>query len=171
MMLGTELEEFTAVDSLGEEIGKIKDVIVDTKGEEWNIKEFMVSKGLLKGEAVFCFEDIKKFDEDEKRIALKDGVDLQDFDEEKLSHKYLSMDAVKDRDVFDSKEEEIGKIYDYVLATSLTPWQVVKILIRPSENRLKGRRIRLDVEKITKIKEVITVKISRDEADKTSSEE
>ncbi len=171
MMLGSELEEYTAVDSLGEKIGKVKDAIVDTTGEEWNVKELVVSKGLLKGEAVFSFEDIKKFDEDEKRIALKDGTDLQDFDEEKLSHEYLSMDAVKERDVFDSNEEEIGKIYDYVLATNLTPWQVVKILIRPHGNRLKGRRIRLDVEKITEIKDVITVNISRDEVDKTSSEE
>ena len=171
MMLGSELEGFKAVDSLGEEIGAVKDVVVDTTEKEWNVKEIVFSKGILKGEGVFSFADIVKLDEDEKRIMLKEGAELREFDDEKFTHEYLSMDSVKERDVFDSNEEEIGKIYDYVLSTSLSPWQVIKILIRPSEDRLKGRRIRLDVENISKIKDVITVKLSRDEADRTASEE
>jgi len=171
MILGSELEGFTAVDSLGEKIGKVKDVLVDTTGKEWDVKEIVFSWGILKGNGVFSLGDIKKFDESEKRIELKGRVELREFDKEKFSRKYLSMNAVKDRDVFGSDEEEIGKIYDYVVATKLTPWQVVKILIRPHERRLKGRRIRLDVELISQIKDVITVKQSREETEKTASED
>lgn len=171
MMLGSELEGFIVVDSLGEEIGKVKDVLVDTTKEKWHIKEIVFSGGILKGEGVFSFSAIKKFNESEKRIEFKEGTDLREYDEKKFSRRYLSMDSVKKREVFGSDEEEIGKIYDYVLATSLTPWKVIKILIRPHEHRLKGRRIRLNVKNISKIKDVITVKQSKDEAEKKASKE
>lgn len=171
MILGDELDDFEVVDSIGEEVGKVKDVIVDTTKKEWNIKEIIVSKGILKGEAVFSYDDIKKLDEEEKNISLKEGTKLQDFDEEKLTQTYLSMGAVKDRDVFSSDEEEIGKIYDYVVADTLTPWQVIKILIRPHEQFLTGRRIRLDVENISKIKDVITVNLPKTELEKKAEQE
>ena len=171
MILGDELEKFEVVDSLGKEVGKVKDVIVDTTKKEWKIKEIIVSKGILKGEAVFSFNDIVKFEEEEKSISLKEGTKLQDFDEEKLTHTYLSMDAVKDRDIFSSDKEEIGKIFDYVVADTLTPWQVIKILIRPHEHFLTGRRIRLDVENISKIKDVIIVHLSKTELEKKAIKE
>lgn len=171
MMLGSKLEKFEVVDSLGEEVGKVKDVIVDTTKKEWKVKEIIVSKGILKGEAVFPFNAINKFDEEEKSVSLKEGAKLQDFDEEKLTHTYLSMDAVKDRDIFSIDEEEIGKIYDYIVADSLTPWQVIKILIKPHEHFLTGRRIRLDVENISKIKDVITVKLPKAELEKKAKKE
>jgi sporulation protein YlmC with PRC-barrel domain len=171
MILGSELEKFEVVDSLGEEIGKVKDVIVDTTKKEWKIKEIIVSKGVLKGEAVFSFDSINKFDKEENSVSLKEGAELEDFDEEKLTHTYLSMDAVKDRDIFSSNEEEIGKIYDYIVADTLTPWQVIKILIKPHEHFLAGRRIRLDVENISKIKDVITVQLSKTELEKKAEKE
>jgi sporulation protein YlmC with PRC-barrel domain len=171
MILGSELEKFEVVDSLGEEVGQVKDVIVDTTKKEWNVKEIIVSKGILKGEAVFSLNAINKLDEEEKSISLKEGAELEDFDEEKFTHTYLSMDAVKDRNVFSSDEEEIGKIYDYVIADSLTPWQVIKILIRPHLHFLTGRRIRLDVENISKIKDVITLNLSKKELEKKAKNE
>jgi len=135
------------------------------------IKEIIVSKGVLKGKAIFPFNAINKFDEDEKSILLKEGTKLLDFDEEKLTHTYLSMDAVKDRNIFSNDEEEIGKIYDYVVAESLIPWQVIKILIKPHEHFLTGRRIRLDVENISKIKDIITVHSSKTELEKKAKKE
>lgn len=171
MILGSELDKFEVVDSLGEEIGKIKDLIVDTTKNEWKVKEIIISKGILKGDNVVNIDTINKFDEDEKNISLKEGTQLIDFDEDKLTHTYLTMDAVKDRKVFSSDEEEIGKIYDYVLAETMTPWQVIKILIRPHEHFLKGRRIRLDVENILEIKDVITIKMPKTELEKKAEKE
>lgn len=171
MILGSELDKFEVVDSLGEEIGKVKDLIVDTTKNEWNVKEIIISKGILKGDKVINIDTINKFDEDEKNISLKEGTQLIDFDEDKLTHTSLTMDAVKDRKVFSSDEEEIGKIYDYVLAETMTPWQVIKILIRPHEHFLKGRRIRLDVENILEIKDVITIKMPKTELEKKAEKE
>ncbi len=171
MILGSDLEDFEVLDSLGEEVGKVKDVIVDTTKKEWNIKEIVISKGILKGEAVFPFDAINKFDEEEKIVSLKEGAKLQDFDEEKLTHTYLSMDAVRDRDVFSSDEDEIGKIYDYVVADTLTPWQVIKVLIKPHKHFLTGQRIRLDVENVSKIKDVITVNLPKTELEKKAEKE
>ena len=81
------------------------------------------------------------------------------------------MDAVKDRAVFSSDEEEVGKIYDYVVADTLTPWQVIKILIKPHEHFLTGRRIRLDVENVSNIKDIITVQLSKTELEKKAKKE
>jgi len=166
MILGSEIEGFIIINSLGEEIGKIKDVIVDTTKKDWYIKEIIITKGIIKGKGTFPVNAIKNFDESEEKILLKEGIDVKEFDEKKFSHEYISMDNVKDRDIFGSDEEEIGKIYDYVIATELSPWQVTKLLIRPHEERLKGRRIRLDVENVTQITDLITVKYSKEELEK-----
>ncbi|MEA3457843.1 MAG: PRC-barrel domain-containing protein [Candidatus Thermoplasmatota archaeon] len=171
MMLGSELEGYQVFDSLGEKVGKVKDAVVDATREEWLVKEIVFSWGVMKGDGVFSFEDIENLNESEERIELKERAELRDFDKEKFSRRYLSMDAVGNRDVFGSDEEEIGKIYDYVLTTKLTPWQVTKLLIKPYGTRLKGRRIRLDVENVSQIKDVITVKQSIEELDKTASED
>jgi len=171
MIMGRELEKYNVVDSLGKVIGKISDVIIDTTKKKWDVKEIIVTKRMVKGKRVFSFSGLKKFDESEEKIELKEGTKLQVFDEEKYSPKYLSMDAVKKRKVFSSDEEKIGKIYDYVISTKLIPWQVKKILIRPYEDQLKGRRIRLDVENISQIKDVIIVKKSKVEVEKQASEE
>ena len=171
MVLGSELDKFEVIDSLGEEIGKVKDVIVDTTKKEWKIKDIIIAKGILKGKAVFSFEAINKFDEDEKSITLKQGAKLQDFEDDKFSHTYLSMDEVKDRDIFSSDEEEIGKIYDFIVEETLNPWQVTKILIRPHEHFLTGRRIRLDVENISSIKDIITVHLDKTELEKKAKKE
>ena len=98
-------------------------------------------------------------------------MELREFGKENFSRKYLSMDVVKDRAVFGSDEEEIGKIYDYVVATKLAPWHVIKLLIKPSGDRLKGRRIRLDVESISQIKDIITIKRSSVEVEKKQASE
>jgi len=166
MILGSEIEGFKIVNSLGEEIGKIRGVIVDTTKKDWKIKDVIVSKGIMKGKGTFPVNAIKNFDKSEKKIELKEFIDIKEFDEEKFSQEYISMDEVKDRDIFGSDEEEIGKIFDYVISTELSPWQVTKLLIRPHEERLKGRRIRLDVENVTQIKDLITVKYSKEELEK-----
>ncbi|MEA3457394.1 MAG: hypothetical protein U9R21_01805 [Candidatus Thermoplasmatota archaeon] len=171
MILGSELRGYQVFDSLGEKVGKVKYAVVDTSKEEWFVKEIVFSWGIMKGTGVFSFEDIESLDENEEIIELKERAELREFDKENFSHRYLSMDAVGDRDVFSSDEEEIGKIYDYVLATKLTPWQVTKLLIKPQGDILKGRRIRLDVENISQIKDVITVKQSKAQIDKTASED
>ena len=171
MILGDELDKFEVIDSLGEEIGKVKDIIVDTTKNEWKVIEIIISKGILKGDKVINIDTINKFDEDEKNISLKEGTQLIDFDEDKLTHTYLTMDAVKNRKVNSKDEEEIGKIYDYVIAETMTPWQVIKILIRPHEHFLKGRRIRLDVENILEIKDVITIKMQKTELEQKAEKE
>jgi sporulation protein YlmC with PRC-barrel domain len=171
MILGSELEKYSVYDSLGKEIGTIKDIIVDTTKEEWNTKEIILNKGILKGESVFSYEDINKLDEETKRVELKEQTKLHELDENKYSHEYLSMDSVKKREILSSEEDEVGKIYDYVILNSLERWKISKILVKPHEHILTGRRIRLDVKNIDKIKEMITLKLAKKELIETSEEE
>jgi sporulation protein YlmC with PRC-barrel domain len=162
MNLGSELKDFVVIDSLGEKVGHIKDFIVDTTKDEWDVVDVLISKGMMKGKGVFSFDSIEKFDEDEQEINLKEHAEIDDLDEEKFGHDYILMEEIKDKKIFSVDEEEIGKIYDFVIATSLTPWKTIKLLVHPHEHIIKGRRIRLDVDNVSKITDVITVDLSKD---------
>lgn len=169
-MIGDRLEEYKIVDSLGEELGKVKDLIVDTTKEKWAVKDLIVSTGIIEKQAV-CFDDIKTIDTDEKIITLKDNVQPHEFDDDEFSHTYISFDAIKDRDVYCENDTEIGRIYDYVVASELPCWEVHTVLIKPKGEWLKGRRIRMNVEDITEVKDRIKVNSSLEHIEKKCSEE
>lgn len=170
MMLGSEIKDYNVLNSIGEKIGNVKDVIVDTTKGKWYVIDVIVSKGLLKGRAIFSFGDIEKINEEENEIILKEHTKINDLDEEKFAHDYLTMDMIKDKKIFSEDEEEIGKIYDFVIATDLKPWETIKLLVKPHEHIIKGRRIRLDVDDISKISDVINVKLTKDNLIESSEE-
>lgn len=170
MMLGSKLKDFVVIDSLGEKVGHVKDMIVDTTKDEWDIVDVLISKGMIKGKGVFSFDSIEKIDENEEEIVLKEHAEIDDLNEEKFGHDYILMDEIKDKKIFSEDEEEIGKIYDFVVATTLTPWKTIKLLVHPHEHIIKGRRIRLDVDNISKITDVITVALSKDKLVENSEE-
>lgn len=166
-MLGDELKKCQVVDSVGEKIGKVKDVIVDTTKEKWVVKGIVVSTGIIGKDVLFNIEDIGKIGEDEKTIDMKEGAEKREI-REIFSPEYIPMEIIQEREVFSSDEEKVGDIYDYVVTTELTPWEIWKVLIRPSEKRLIGRRMRIDTKDISQIKDKIVVKWLKEEIEEMS---
>lgn len=169
-IIGDNLEKYRIVDSLGEEQGKLKDVIVDTTKGKWSVRDLVISTGVIKKQAI-CFDDIDHVNDDEKTITLKDGVKPHDFDEDEFTESYVSFDELKKRDVYCENDTELGKIYDYVIAAELPQWQIHNVLINPKGDWLRGRRIRMSVDDITEVKDHIMINSNLDEIKEKCVEE
>ena len=161
-IIGDKLEDYKVVDSLGEDQGKLKDIIVDTTKRKWEVKDLVVSTGVIKNKAI-CFKDIAQIDNENKIITLKDNIEPHEYDEEDFSKSYITFDELKKRDVYCENDAEVGNIYDYIIGYELPKWEVQNILINPKGDWLKGRRIRLSVEDVSEVKDRITVKSNREE--------
>jgi sporulation protein YlmC with PRC-barrel domain len=161
-ILGDKLEDYKVVDSLGEDQGKLKDVIVDTTTQKWPVRDLVVSTGVIEKKAV-CFKDIADIDNEKKIITLKDNIEPHEYDDKDFSKSYIAFNELKKRDVYCENDTEVGSIYDYVIGYELEQWEIHNLLINPKGDWLKGRRIRMDVKDVSEVKDRITVKSNREE--------
>ncbi|MGA1821558.1 MAG: PRC-barrel domain-containing protein [Thermoplasmatota archaeon] len=145
-MLADLIEKFKVVNSVGEEIGKIKDIYIDIN--TWKIAAFEISPGALKKNIMIRSRDISKFDESSKHILLKDGYETSEASKQVLKEMY-PFNELKKHHVVDSDGEKIGKIYNLEIPIEkLRQYKVWKILVKTG---FKERRIRISPKEIKEI--------------------
>ncbi len=134
----------------GDRIGKLGDLAVDTTKELWPVVGLIVDMGFGKGDKMIDpGEHIEVDIEEERNIELGGKAILRDphTDASRLDH--MRLHFLDGKKVFSSDEQLVGKVYDAVVFTHIKPWNVKKLLV--STKGLKSRRIRLDVNDITKV--------------------
>lgn len=152
-MLLVELKKYVGMTSLGEKLGKVYCIAMNTKA---GTVEYIILKKPLRKPVEYKLGAIKSLEEAEKRIILEGkGETVR---EASLDH--MPCCEFMKKKVVSSDGKDAGKIYDLVIATQFTPWRIDKLLIhiKPLE-----RRLRLNTSEIKSISDKITLSKTYDE--------
>ncbi|MGA1819417.1 MAG: PRC-barrel domain-containing protein [Thermoplasmatota archaeon] len=162
-MLAKLIEDYKVVNSVGNHVGKIKDIYIDLN--KWMIVGFEISPGTLKKEFMIRVEDVVKFDEGDKIVIVNDEFKTLEAPKHPMRERY-PFDELKKHTVFDSDGEKVGKIYNLEIPfEKLKTFKVWKVLIKTG---ISERRLRLNPSEIVEIMDEI--KLARTEAEYQGTE-
>lgn len=152
-MLAEIIEKYRVVNSVGNTIGKVKDIHIDLN--TWKIEAFEISPGALKKDFLLKASEIVKFDENDQIIIVGD-----DFLSEEVPQiprmDMFPFEELKKRQVVDRNEEKVGKVYNLEIPfEKLKVFKVWKLLIKTG---ISDRRLRISITEVEEIMEHITLK-------------
>lgn len=157
-MLAKLIEEYKVVNSVGNNVGKIKDIYIDL--DTWMINSFEISPGALKKDFLLEISNIVKFDETDQIVIVKDDFESKEVPEHPKKNSY-PYEELKKHNVVDSEGEKIGKVYNLEIPfEKLKTFKVWKVLIKTG---FKDRRLRLNTSEITKVMDDINLSKTKDE--------
>lgn len=162
MKLFSQLEGYDMMSKLGDDMGKLEDLIIDSS--TWNV-DGLVIKGLVKKEKTFVKPQDIELAEEEERIYLSPEVKLNEVSQDKSSIHYLYLSDLMKKKVFTSDDDEMGKIYDIEIAPDLKDWKIWKLLVKVG---FKKRRLRIKPQAIIELKEDLKIDMTKDEVEKLS---
>jgi len=162
MVLKSEIQGFDVEYKTGNKVGVVKDIVVDTTEERWRVVGIVVSPGIAKKEFVIKPDKDVTIDLDKETITISGEAEHDMAPEDASSEKKLKLEYIHKKKVCSKDDEKIGKIYDAVIMTRITPWSVWKVIIRVPG--FIAMRVRLDIRDIESIDEdCITLKLTKDE--------
>ncbi len=162
-MLAKLIEEYKIVNSVGNHVGKVKDIFIDL--DTWMIVEFEVSPGALKKDIMVKTDDVVKFDEVDKIIIVKDDYEAGEKPKHPMKGRYPFEELMK-HNVLDAEGNKVGKIVNLEIPyEKLKAFKVWKVLIRTG---IKDRRLRLDTSEIVEVME--NIKLAKTEEEYQGSE-
>lgn len=152
-MLAEIIEKYRVVNSVGNTIGKVKDIHIDLN--TWKIEAFEISPGALKKDFLLRASEIVKFDEKDQIVIVAD--DYLSEEVPKTPRKDLfPFDELKKKNVLDRNEEKVGKVYNLEIPfEKLKVLKVWKLLIKTG---ISDRRLRISITEVEEIMENITLK-------------
>ena len=163
MKLFSQMEGYKIRSKLGDDMGKLEDLIIDSS--TWKVKGLIVAEGLLvKNRSLVKPFDIK-LDHDVEQILLSPEAKTEEITQEKSSIHYLYLSDLMKKHVITSDDDKIGKIYDIEIATELNEWKVWKLLIKVG---FKQRRLRVRPENISKLGEDVRIGMTKEEVENLS---
>lgn len=157
-MLAEIMEKYKVVNSVGNTVGKVRDIYIDLN--TWKIEGFEISPGTLKKSFVLNTSEIVKFDETDQIIIIRDEFEREEIPETPKKDMY-PFEELKKHNVVDSEEEKIGRIYNLEIPfEKLKVFKVWKILIKTG---FSERRLRIATTDVVEIMDDIKLKGNRDE--------
>lgn len=152
-MLEDMLEKYEIVNSVGEHMGKIKEIYIDL--ESWDIKALKVSPGVLKGSFLLDVKDIQVVDLEQNKMIVVDEFEKKELPESASKNLY-PYDELTKRHVLDSDGEKVGKIYSLEIPYhKLGTLKIWKLLIRTG---IKDRRLRVSPTEVHEVMEDINLR-------------
>jgi sporulation protein YlmC with PRC-barrel domain len=152
-MLAELIEKYKVVNSVGNTIGKVKDIYIDLN--TWKIEAFEISPGKLKKDFLLDAEEIVKFDEGDKIIIVGDDFKTDELPKNPRMDLF-PFEELKKRHVVDSNGDKVGKIYNLEIPfEKLKVFKVWKILIKTG---MSDRRLRLAPSEVHEVMEDISLK-------------
>lgn len=157
-MLAKIIEEYKVVNSVGNHVGKIKDIYIDLN--TWMIVGFEVSPGTLKKAIVIRTEDVVKFDDEDKIVIIKDDFESKEAPKHPMRERY-PFEELRKHSVVDANGDKVGKIYNLEIPfEKLKAFKVWKVLIKTG---ITERRLRLNTSEITEVMDEIRLAKPEDE--------
>jgi sporulation protein YlmC with PRC-barrel domain len=152
-MLAELIEKYKVVNSVGNTIGKVRDIYIDL--ETWKIEAFEISPGALKKDFLLKTTEIVKFDETDKIMIIGDDFEKDDIPDTPRKNMF-PFEELKKRHVVDSEDEKVGKIYNLEIPfEKLKVFKVWKVLIKTG---ISDRRLRVSPTEIEEVMDHITLK-------------
>ncbi|MEA3559528.1 MAG: PRC-barrel domain-containing protein [Candidatus Thermoplasmatota archaeon] len=157
-MLEKIIEKFKVVNSVGENLGKVKEVFLDVG--EWEVVAFEISPGMLKKDYLLKISEIEKFDLEGLQMILKDEHEQGEVPKTPVKEMY-PVDELKKLHVLDKDGEKMGKIYDIEIPyEKLKTFNVWRVLIKMG---IKERRLRISPDEISEVMQEIKLKKAESE--------
>ena len=153
-MLYSILKKCELTTPIGEKIGKITDLLVDTRETPWTVKKITLKTRRMLGKSfAYPIDHVGKVDKTQKNVRVKGYVEPETAPTlSKVDMMYLG-DLKKTAVTED--DEKIGKIYNFDVSTLTKPWTVEKVLIKTGTRK---RRLRISVDRVKTIEKNVTIK-------------
>ncbi len=152
-MLEDMLEKYEIVNSVGETIGKIKEIYIDL--DTWDVKALKISPGMLKGSFLLHLKDVTKIDLDNNRMVVTEEFGKDEIPET-ATRKLYPYDELSKRTVVDSEGEKVGKIYSLEIPyEKLGSMKIWKMLIKTG---IKDRRLRIAPTEVNEVMDDINLR-------------
>ena len=152
-MLAGIMEKLKVVNSLGNNIGKVKDIYIDL--DNWGITGFLVSPGTLKKEFILGPDEVVKIDETDKIIIVDDELEKKETPNTPMMKLY-PFEEIKKHNVVDRKGEKLGRIYNLEIPyEKLKVFKVWKLLIKTG---FTERRLRLSPSEVENVMDDINLR-------------
>lgn len=152
-MLEEMFEKYEVVNSVGESLGKIKEIYIDL--ESWEIRALKISPGLVKSSFLLDIDAIENVDLENHRMIAKDEHEQGEVPKES-TRKLYPYDEIQKRQVLDIDGEKVGKIYSLEIPyEKLKVFKIWKLLIKTG---FKDRRLRISPSDISNIMNDINLK-------------
>lgn len=157
-MLAELMEKYKVVNSVGNTVGKVKDIYIDLN--TWKIEGFEISPGTLKKDFILNTSEVVKFDEADKIIIVRDEFEQEEKPETPKRDMY-PFEELKKRNVVDIEGEKIGKVYNLEIPfEKLKVFKVWKVLIKTG---LSERRLRIPTSEVDEIMDDIKLTGNKDD--------
>jgi sporulation protein YlmC with PRC-barrel domain len=165
-MLEEMLEKYEIVNSVGESIGKIKEIYIDL--QSWDIKALKVSPGVIKSSFLLDIKEIRTVDLDKHRMVVGDEFEQGEIPSSPSKNMY-PYDELTKRNVVDSDGQKVGKIYSLEIPYhKLGTLKVWKLLIKTG---IKDRRLRISPTEVHEVMDDINLRKNIDFYQKRDAEE
>ena len=153
-MLYSILKKCELTTPIGEKIGKITDLLVDTRETPWAVKKITLKTRRMLGKSfAYPIDHVGKVDKTQKNVRVKGYVEPETAPTlSKVDMMYLG-DLKKTAVTED--DEKIGKIYNFDVSTLTKPWTVEKVLIKTGTRK---RRLKISVDRVKTIEKNVTIK-------------
>ncbi|MFO8051582.1 MAG: PRC-barrel domain-containing protein [Thermoplasmatota archaeon] len=157
-MLAETLNDFKIVNSVGEDLGKVKEFFFDLN--TWDVSAFEISPGIFKKDRLLPIQDVHEIKDEDKLLIVRDDFEGKELPATPVMEMF-PFDELKKKSVIDVKGEKVGKIYDLeVPYEKLKKLKVWKILVKTG---FKDRRLRLAPNEIESVQEDINLRKSLDD--------
>lgn len=123
----TKLKGFEVITTKPETIGKIKDIIVDSK--KWQVKGFLLSKGLFSEDSFCPMKVVKNIDFTEKSVICYSLFKMREWVDERIRPEDMRLSKLIHQKVITEDLVEAGFIFDSVIDTKQIPWTIESIFI------------------------------------------
>lgn len=151
-------EKYEIVNSVGESMGKIKEVYIDL--ETWKIEALKISPGITKSSYLLKIGSIEDVNLEEHFMIINDEFEKGEIPKEP-SKKLYPYDELQTKQVVDSDGEKVGKIYSVEIPyDKLGTFKIWKILIKTG---IKDRRLRISPDEVKYVMKDINLKKKIDE--------
>jgi len=153
-MLYSILKKCELTTPIGEKIGKITDLLVDTRETPWTVKKITLKKRILGKSFAYPIDQVEKVNKTQKNVRITGYVKPETPPTlSKVDMMFLG-DLTK-KNAVSEDGEKIGKIYDFDVSTLTKPWTVEKVLIKTG---IKKRRLRISVDRIKTTEKNVIIK-------------
>lgn len=161
----SEIVGATVEYSTGDKLGKVHDILVDATGPRWPVVGLMVISGtparerlLPVGKGVQVVERGRS-----RRVVVTGHVQLKPVAQRASPRNRMRLSHIDKARVKGQDQKEVGKAYDFVIATRTDPWRLDRILVRPKGR--KARRLRVAPAQVASVRhQVIVLELSSSEA-------
>ncbi len=128
---------------------KLVDIVAKTREKYWQVIQLKIESGLITKKGMYISPESIKNILNGEELELKKGIIDGNKNPSEKADIFLS--RVNNVKVLSSESNELGRVYDFEIHVSDTPWKVWKLLVKPSGLSPLKKRLRIPVKNVEKI--------------------